>query len=84
MIVSPFLRFSAMKQNTLDKLSHYLRLSQFELEQVAPDIHIDKVDGKTVRYIIIFKRDAIRSTLKKIKGLTSKNTVSMAIQDLFY
>ena len=71
-----------MKQTTLNKLGRYLGLSQFELELIEPEIHIDKVGGVIVRYIILFKRNAARTILNKIQGLTLNNTVSMAINDV--
>ena len=79
---STFISFNAMKQTTLNKLGNYLGLSQFELELIEPEIHIDKVGGKIVKYIIMFKKNAAKTILNKIKGLALNNTVSMAINDV--
>lgn len=70
-----------MKQTTLNKLGNFLGLSQFELELIEPEIHIDKVGGKIVRYVIMFKRTAAKTILNKIKDLALNNTVSMSIND---
>ena len=89
MSVSTYMRFGAMKQNTLDVLGEFLGLSPFELELIEPEIYIDKVDGIIVKYIIMFKRNAVQAILKKIKKISSNNTVSMSIRglpvpDIFY
>ena len=70
-----------MKQTTLTKMGKLLGLSQFELELIEPEIHIDKIGDVIVRYIIIFKRNAAMAVLRKIKGLSLNNTVSIAIND---
>ena len=71
-----------MRQTTLNKLGTFLGLSQFELELIEPEIHIDKVGGIIVRYIIMFKQNAANAILRKIKGLALNNTVSMAINEV--
>ena len=76
------MRFGAMKQNTLDVLGEFLELSPFELELIEPEIYIDKLDGTIVQYIIKFKRNAVQAILKKIKKISSNNTVLMPIREL--